>query len=599
MPAPLLLRRAADPLVAPLESQESTTHRRYFEQPEPKEHPTAKDPKKQFSVEAFGEKVGGGKNTNWVRTSSGRMYGRSREEVLEKQEAWLAHFVTVKKRSRPTKAPAAASSSSEVAYPLPAIGECDCDCHLPPETLGETPVCTCDCNLPPGKRLKRRAAPTQGSCCETDPRLGPMNPRAGPGRGHCEEPTKPTVLATQVVPPSRSSSTRPLTWLDQAADHARHVAQLETQLASALQTVALQGEVITALRARVHDFETALRDTAEEILSTMRTAPPNRELSHADALKDHPEWQTVLGAGYSEGQRRTLYRHVQKLLDAAREITGGDALKAKQLTDLLYARVHAGEERVLDQMAAKRAHFAAVNEGIALSLREFVHAMHERGGKGRWPYKLRQAQQVIAAAVSKAAMISRTSYQEIGDALGLDAEMISACRKRFDALNDGDIEQLFDERAAERSDTTPDEWLEFAADYWKVDDLGFVRTSEKMSDEIRDPNDRKAPKQRVVYLESRIGDMYLAMKRAGEQRFEAFKLGETKFRELRPFYVKDATRETCMCIYHLRWSEFATGLLNYRHRLRKEKVSTCSCNFNGLNDKGLRKQLVCERAEGC
>ena len=58
--------------------------------------------------------------------------------------------------------------------------------------------------------------------------------------------------------------------------------------------------------------------------------------------------------------------------------------------------------------------------------------------------------------------------------------------------------------------------------------------------------------------------------------FEAFKLGETKFRELRPFYVKDATRETCMCIYHLRWSEFATGLLNYRHRLRKEKVSTCA-----------------------
>ena len=305
-----------------------------------------------------------------------------------------------------------------------------------------------------------------------------------------------------------------------------------------------------------------------------------------------------------------------------------------------YERVHAGEQRKLDTMAKAQARNNAINEGIAMSLREFVHELEHRGGKGRWADKLRQAQQVVATAVSKAAMISRTSYQQIGDALGLDAEMIGSCRKRFEALqNDGEWEQLFDERAAERSDTTPNEWLEFAADYWKVDDLGFVRTSEKMTDEIRDPDDRKAPKQRIVYLESRIEDMYDAMLKAGKtrcvasaaqgvqgaccagrapllphphlkaataiayhrhprHRFSDFHLGRTKFRELRPFYVKDATRETCMCIYHLRWAEFSSGLLNYRNQLRKEKVSLCNCNFVGLNEKGLRKQLVCPRAEG-
>ena len=50
-------------------------------------------------------------------------------------------------------------------------------------------------------------------------------------------------------------------------------------------------------------------------------------------------------------------------------------------------------------------------------------------------------------------MISRTSYKVIGDALGLDAEMITSCRKRFEALqNDGEWQKLFDDHVAERSE---------------------------------------------------------------------------------------------------------------------------------------------------
>ena len=72
----------------------------------------------------------------------------------------------------------------------------------------------------------------------------------------------------------------------------------------------------------------------------------------------------------------------------------------------------------------------------------------------------------------------------------------------------------------------------------------------------------------------------------------------TKFRELRPFYVKDATRETCMCIYHLRWTEMANALLKYRQTCRAQGVSTCSCNFQTINDKWLRKGLCCQRDDG-
>ena len=46
----------------------------------------------------------------------------------------------------------------------------------------------------------------------------------------------------------------------------------------------------------------------------------------------------------------------------------------------------------------------------------------------------------------------------------------------------------------------------------------------------------------------------------------------TKFRELRPFYVKEATRETCMCIYHLRWTEFSSALLKYRSTCRAQGI---------------------------
>jgi hypothetical protein len=113
-----------------------------------------------------------------------------------------------------------------------------------------------------------------------------------------------------------------------------------------------------------------------------------------------------------------------------RRVTGGDATKAKQLTDLLYMRVHAGEQRRLNATEKEVRHDHAVNEGIVLSISQFVQALHDAGGSGRYPDKVRQAQQVIAAAVSKAAALSPTyvSVAEIGRKLNLDPRIISKCK---------------------------------------------------------------------------------------------------------------------------------------------------------------------------
>ena len=291
-------------------------------------------------------------------------------------------------------------------------------------------------------------------------------------------------------------------------------------------------------------------------------------------------------------------KHLGKLLTELRQITGGDATKAKQLSDLLYSRVHAGEERRVNNVTKIVEHRRDLAEAITSSLREFVHALHDAGGKGRYPGKVRDAQQVIATAVSRAAHYTKTSYKEIGDALGLDSRMIGKCALRFDELaNDGNWEQLYDDRGAQRSDTTPKEWLDFALLYWTNQELGFVRESEVARDTIRNPDDKsdKLP-YRKCYLQKGIHEGHAEMLKAGKACFgEKFHMSYTYFVDLRPFFVKDETRDTCVCVYHMRWKEFANGIFNYRHSMRSKGISSCNCSI-APNEKALRRQLVCPRA---
>ena len=77
---------------------------------------------------------------------------------------------------------------------------------------------------------------------------------------------------------------------------------------------------------------------------------------------------------------------------------------------------------------------------------------------------------------------------------------------------------------------------------------------------------------------------------------ENFHIGYTLFTDLRPFYIKNATRTTCMCIYHLRWREMSVGLHNYRKALKQNKISVCACEFP-KNESELRKQLICPRLD--
>lgn len=173
----------------------------------------------------------------------------------------------------------------------------------------------------------------------------------------------------------------------------------------------------------------------------------------------------------------------------------------------------------------------------------------------------------------------------------------------FDALDDASWEILFDNRAALSSDTMDEACIEFAHEYWTEPDLvdenseayRFTRRGETMSKVVRDPKDCKSGElHRINWLEENIGVIYNAMVKRGKQVFgEDFHMSWTYFLEVRPFYVKDATRQTCMCVYHMRFEEMATGLINYRKAMRQHRVSNCSCLIP-VNSRELRRQLECQ-----
>lgn len=94
---------------------------------------------------------------------------------------------------------------------------------------------------------------------------------------------------------------------------------------------------------QVTELEQRVYTIAEELMSMCKTDPVLKQQSHAARLEQNPEWGLVLGLGYSTSQKtRLIYDHVHKMLSHMRDITGGDAAKAKELSEMLYFRTHAG-----------------------------------------------------------------------------------------------------------------------------------------------------------------------------------------------------------------------------------------------------------------
>ena len=85
----------------------------------------------------------------------------------------------------------------------------------------------------------------------------------------------------------------------------------------------------------------------------------------------------------------------------------------------------------------------------------------------------------------------------------------------------------------------------------------LTRESERMDGQMRNTHDKGDERwYKVRYREERYTDLLAEMLRRGTAKHgEEFHLGRKKMRELMPFYVKKAGKETCVCIHHLIWDK--------------------------------------------
>jgi hypothetical protein len=127
----------------------------------------------------------------------------------------------------------------------------------------------------------------------------------------------------------------------------RRVEELEVK--RLLAANAAQECTIQSLSARVAELEHNEGMCARGIPSVVQSKPILKKEAHFRKLEDKPEWALILYLEFRDDQKRSLiYQHLHRLLDQLRGITGGDAMKAKQLSDLMYLCLHAGEERRQD-----------------------------------------------------------------------------------------------------------------------------------------------------------------------------------------------------------------------------------------------------------
>ena len=169
-------------------------------------------------------------------------------------------------------------------------------------------------------------------------------------------------------------------------------------------------------------------------------------------------------------------------------------------------------------------------------------------------------------------------------------------------------------RRGVRSDRLRAEWEQFARNFWTHEDVS--RPSEISKKSIRNPNNLSDDTQyRLHYMYVSVGREYDMMVKAAEAQgaryheqhealaqaaagkkgqpeyeslmkvvnqrkaqrdsFTFFHLSSTWNSELRPFYVKDACIDSCLCIYHLKFMQTTLDLYNFRKALRQSKVCTC------------------------
>lgn len=103
------------------------------------------------------------------------------------------------------------------------------------------------------------------------------------------------------------------------------------------------------------------------------------------------------------------------------------------------------------------------------------------------------------------------------------------------------------------------DWL--VNECWLSND--FTREEPGKNKLVADPSSRAKDREchQLRWLEVPLGEFYQKVKELGRERWgEGFHMSSTFIREHRPFWVKDTTRDVCLCRYHLEFDLLAKAL---------------------------------------
>ena len=309
------------------------------------------------------------------------------------------------------------------------------------------------------------------------------------------------------------------------------------------------------------------------------------------------EGKGLIGTGYSDEElERTVYRHIDFVLSAIDDKVGGDPVKKAQLAKYVARKCNGATVAVEDKQATAEAH---TKELVATALKDYLSHVKQTYS-GRYPTAVRAAYQSVLVAVAGNA--PPRTLTAIGKFLGIKKEQLYWARDRWEEYLDGEVDSTWIERYEASRKMNP-KWTEFIVSECWLDDE-FTRQAEQAKHVLHNPHDHSDKELKPIrWLEMSNQEMLERVLQKGKAHFKDpnFTCSSRKLRELKPWWIRSAGREVCLCRYHLGWDLYASALYGVRKRVRDAATiagqSLCSC-VNRISGSLLRRDSTCSRPEG-
>lgn len=344
-------------------------------------------------------------------------------------------------------------------------------------------------------------------------------------------------------------------------------------------------QAVNELRTELQTTLNALNKERKERLRLQALVHRNVDLDDSPAYAREEEIQRIAGKRFTSGTLlKAAVARVRGVLESA---CSGQFTKIVQVLDFLGNRFKSVASRLLSGTKVAMA--------IMASIAARVQALRETC-RGRYPQHVRQVLHTLCTFVAQRPCNTKVSSREIAQHLGLKPMQVRAASTTWQQFVSNDnYELLAQARGKERSDKLPEEWKQFMVTLvW----LGETRESGYRKDALRNPHNRAdKTAYRFHFLETTLAELHQRGLEMGKARFGPnFHFSYTQFILLRPFNVKSARREQCLCRYCLRFYFLADALRRLRVKRTETGVTTCDCvRFGFKNQHELRHLLLCER----